>query len=163
MSGSPVRRVLKKHSIRTPMLGSPARPIRYVFSATKYSQIFSRHGGNDVCGLCFWRGNVHTDQRRDEGVGACGGELGSSASARRSLAAASPARVLSLPWGRDLKLRRTDVGRGRRSGTVWQRRSFGSTAAGNTRYGGLLEKNYSRTQHLLWFGDSIPMSDTPLP
>jgi hypothetical protein len=25
----------------------------FVFSGTKYSQILSRHGGNDVCGLLF--------------------------------------------------------------------------------------------------------------
>jgi hypothetical protein len=43
---------------------------------------------------------------------------------------------------------------------VWRQRSLGSTAAGKTRYGGLLEK-YSRTQHLLWFDDSIHMSDPP--
>jgi hypothetical protein len=52
-SGSSVRRVLEKHSIRTPAQGSPARPDRYVFSATKYSQILSRPYGNDVCGLFF--------------------------------------------------------------------------------------------------------------
>jgi hypothetical protein len=102
------------------------------------------------------------DQRWDEGVGASGGQRGSTARARRSLATASHARVLSLPWGRGMKLRMTEVGRGRRSGTVRRRQSLGSTAAGKTRYGGLLEK-YSRTQHLLWLGDSIPMSDPPLP
>jgi hypothetical protein len=37
---------------------------------------------------------------------------------------------LSLPWGRGLKLRRTEAGRGRKSGTVWRRRALGSTAAG---------------------------------
>jgi hypothetical protein len=102
------------------------------------------------------------DQRWDEGVGAGGGPLGRSARARRSLAVANPTRVLCLPWGRGLKLRKTEVGRGRRSGTVWRRRSLGSTAAGKTMYGGLL-KIYSRTQHLLWFGDSIHVSDPPLP
>jgi hypothetical protein len=66
----------------------------------------------------FGRRRVRTDERWDEGVGAGGGQLGSSARARRSLAAASHARVLSLPWGRGLKLRRTEVGRGRRSGTA---------------------------------------------
>jgi hypothetical protein len=59
----------------------------------------------------FWR-RVRTDQRRDEGVRAGGGQLGSSARARRSLAAASPARALGLPWGRDLMLRRTEVRHG---------------------------------------------------
>jgi hypothetical protein len=59
---------------------------------------------------CFWRGRVGTDQRWDEGVGAGGGRLGSIARARRSLAAASPARVLSLPWGRGMKLRKTGGG-----------------------------------------------------
>jgi hypothetical protein len=107
------------------------------FSATEYSQILSRYGGNDVCGLFFWRGRVRTDQRWDEGVGAGGGQLRSSARARRSQEAASPARVLSLPWGRGLKLRMTEVGRGRRSGRGGRRRSLGSTAAGETRYGGL--------------------------
>jgi hypothetical protein len=59
---------------------------------------------------CFFlRGRVRTDQRLDEGVGAGGGQLGSSARARRSLAAANPARVFSLPCGRGLKLRRTEV------------------------------------------------------
>jgi hypothetical protein len=45
-----------------------------------------------------------------------------------------------------MKLRRKEVGRGRRSGTVWRRRSLGSTAAGKTRYGGSWKN--SRTQHL---------------
>jgi hypothetical protein len=97
--------------------------------------------------IVFWRRRVQTDQRWDEGVGTGGGQLRSSARARRSLAAATLARVLSLPWGRGLKLRMTEVGRGRRSGTVRRRRSLGSTAAAKTRYGGLLKK-YSRTQHL---------------
>jgi hypothetical protein len=61
----------------------------------------------------FWRGRVRTDQRWDESVGVGGGQPGSRARARHSLATASPARVLSLPWGRGLKLRRTEVGRGR--------------------------------------------------
>jgi hypothetical protein len=123
----------------------------------KYSPVTA----GTVSADCFLAGKG-TDQRWDEGVGAGGGLQGSSAGARRSLAATSHARVLSLPWGRGMKLRRTEVGRGRRSGTVWRRRSFGSTAAGKSRYGGLLEK-YSRTQHLLWFGDSILVSDPPLP
>jgi hypothetical protein len=110
----------------------------------------------------FFGGRVRTDQLWDEGVGAGGGQLGSNARARRSLAVASRARLLSLPWGRGIKLRMTEVGRGRRSGTVRRRRSLGSTVAGKTRYGGLLEK-YSRTQHLLWFGDSITMSESPPP
>jgi hypothetical protein len=88
----------------------------------------------------FWRGRVRTDRRRDEGVGAGGGQLGSRARARRSLAAANPARALGLPWGRGLMLRRTEVGRSRRSGTVWRRRSIGSPAAGKARYGRFLEK-----------------------
>ena len=67
------------------------------FSTTKYSQILSRHGGNDVSRLFFWRGRVRTDQRWDEGVGDGGGQLGNSARARRSLAAASHAIALSLP------------------------------------------------------------------
>jgi hypothetical protein len=41
------------HNIRILALGSPARPVRYVLSATKYSQILSRHGGNDVCEMLF--------------------------------------------------------------------------------------------------------------
>jgi hypothetical protein len=115
---------LEKHNIRTPTQGSPARPVRYVFSATKY----------------FWRRRVRTDRRRDEGVGAGGGQLGSSARARRSLAVANPARALGLPWGRGMMLRRTEVGRSRRSGTVWRWRSLGSPAAGKARFGGFLKK-----------------------
>jgi hypothetical protein len=76
------------------------------------------------------RRGVRTDRQRDEGVGAGGGHLGSSVGAWRSLAFASPARVLSLPLGQGLMLRRTVVGRSRKSGTVWQRRSLGSPAAG---------------------------------
>jgi hypothetical protein len=110
----------------------------------------------------FWRRRVRTDRRRDEGVGASGGQLGSNAGAWRSLAVASPARVLSLPWGRGLMLRRTEVGRSRRSGTVWRRRSLGSSAAGKTRYGGFLGK-YSRTHYLLRTGDSIHVFYQPLP
>jgi hypothetical protein len=93
LSGSHVRRVLEKYNIRTLAHGYPARPVRYGFSATKYSQILSRHGGNGVLGMFFRRGRVQTDQRWDEGVGAGGGQLGSSARARRSLAPASHARV----------------------------------------------------------------------
>jgi hypothetical protein len=51
--GKPCTEGLEKHNIRTPAHGSPARPVRYVFSATKYSQILSRHDGNDVRGLFF--------------------------------------------------------------------------------------------------------------
>jgi hypothetical protein len=80
----------------------------------------------------FWRRRVRTDQRWDEGVGAGGGHMGSSARARRSLAVANHARLLSLSRGRGLKLRRTEVGRSRRSGTVWRRRPLGSPAAGET-------------------------------
>jgi hypothetical protein len=53
LSGSPVRRVLEKHNIRTPTQESPARPIRYVLSATKYSQILSRPVGYEDCGMFF--------------------------------------------------------------------------------------------------------------
>jgi hypothetical protein len=63
----------------------------------------------------FWRKRVRTDRRRDEGVGAGGGQLGSSARARRSLAVASRARAIGLLWGRGLMLRMTEVGRTRRS------------------------------------------------
>jgi hypothetical protein len=88
------------------------------------------------------------DQRWAEGVGDGDGQLGSNARAQRSLAVVRLARVLRLPGGRGLKLRRTEVGRSRRSGKVWRRRSIGSPAAGKAQYGGFLEK-YSRTQHLL--------------
>jgi hypothetical protein len=110
----------------------------------------------------FWRKRVRTDRRRDEGVGAGGGQLGSSAGAWRSLAVANPARVLSLPWGRGLMLRKTEVGRIRRSGTVWRRQSLGSSTAGKTWYGGFLGK-YSRTHNLLRIGDSIHVFYQPLP
>jgi hypothetical protein len=63
----------------------------------------------------FWRRRVRTDRRRDEGVGD-GGELGSSARARRSLAVATHARALGLPWGRGRMLRMTEMGRSLRSG-----------------------------------------------
>jgi hypothetical protein len=54
LSGSHVRRVLKKHNIRTHAQGSPAQPVRYVFSATKYSQILSRRwGGGGVFEIFF--------------------------------------------------------------------------------------------------------------
>jgi hypothetical protein len=103
-----------------------------------------RYPPNDGAGAAFakifWRRRVRTDRRRDEGVEAGGGQLGSNARARRSLAVASHARALSLSWGRGLMLRMMEVGRSRRSGTVWRRRSFGSPAAGKTRYGGFVEK-----------------------
>jgi hypothetical protein len=54
MSGSHVRRVLEKQNIRTPAQGSPARLVRYVFSATEYSQILSRRRGRGgVCEMFF--------------------------------------------------------------------------------------------------------------
>jgi hypothetical protein len=56
-------------------------------------------------------------------------------------------------------LRRTEVGRRQRSGTVWRRRSLGSPAAEKIRYGG----KYSRTHHLLKTGDSIHVLYHPLP
>jgi hypothetical protein len=101
-----------------------------------------RYSPDDGAGAAFakyfWRRRVRTDQRRDEGVGASGGQLGSSARARRSLAVVSHAGAPCLPWGRGLMLRKTEVGRSRRSGTVWRRRSLGSPA-GKARYGGFSE------------------------
>jgi hypothetical protein len=44
---------------------------------------------------CFWRRRVRTDQQWDEGVGIGGGQLGSSARARRSLVVASPVSFMS--------------------------------------------------------------------
>jgi hypothetical protein len=62
-----------------------ARPI--CFFATRYSHVLYRQGGEGgVCELSFWRKGVRTDQRRAAGVGAGGGQPGSSAMARRSLA-----------------------------------------------------------------------------
>jgi hypothetical protein len=156
LSGSHVRRVLEKHNIRTPTHGSPARPVRYVFSATKYSHILSRHGGNDVYGLLIWRGRVRTDQRWDEGVGAGGGQLGSNARARRSLDVAS---LVSFKRG-PARPETTQDGGG--SQPEERRRSLGSPAAEETRYGGFLG-TYTRTHHLLRHGDSIPVLYQPLP
>jgi hypothetical protein len=146
LSGSHVRRVLGKHNIRTPAQGSPARPFRYVFSATTIlADTLPTQGRGRRLRNVFWRKRVRTDRRRDEGVGAGGGRMGSSAWAWRSLAIASHARVLSLPWGRGLMLRTTEVGRSRRSGTVWRRRSLGSPAA---------VKNPVRG----FFGENIPVN-----
>jgi hypothetical protein len=59
LSGSHVRRVLKKHNIRTPTLKSPARPVQYVFFAIEYSQILSRQGsGGGVCEMFLARGST---------------------------------------------------------------------------------------------------------
>jgi hypothetical protein len=82
--------------------------------------------------------------------------------ARRLLALANHAKALGLPWGRGLMIRRTEVGRSRRSGMVWRRRSLGSPAAGKARYRGLFGKK-SRTHHLLRTGDSIHVFYQPLP
>jgi hypothetical protein len=95
-------------------------------------------GAGAASAKSFWQRRVRTDLRWDEGVGASGGQPGSNARARRSLAVASHARVVRLRWGRSLKLRMTKVGRSRRSGTVWRRRSLGSPPAGKIRYGGFL-------------------------
>jgi hypothetical protein len=162
LTGSHVRRVLAKkiisvHKHKDLPLGHSDMFFRQV-NTRKYSPVTA----GTMSENCFWRRKVRTDQRWDEGVGAGGGQLGSTARAQRSLAVASPARVSILPWGRGSKLRGTEVGRSWRSGMVWWWRSLGSPAAGNNRYGGLLEK-CPRTQHLLWFGDSIPVSDPPLP
>jgi hypothetical protein len=59
-----------------------------------------RYSPDEGAGVAFAKKGVRSDQRWDEGVGADGGHLGSSARARRSLAAAIHARLLSLPWGR---------------------------------------------------------------
>jgi hypothetical protein len=52
--------------------------------------------------MVFWRRRVRTDQRWDEGVGAGGGQLGSNARARRSLAVTNTASFQS-PLGARLE------------------------------------------------------------
>jgi hypothetical protein len=92
---------MEKHDIRKQARGSPARPVRYVFSATKYSQILSRHGGNDVCEMFFfWRRMVRTNQRGDKGVGAGGGQPGSSTMVWSSLVAYNPMSFVPPVGGR---------------------------------------------------------------
>jgi hypothetical protein len=81
-------------------------------------------------------------RRRRSGGGPGEGCARTPVGAWRSLAVASPTRAFSLPWGRGMMLRRTEVGRSRRSGTVWRRRSLGSSGTG-----GFLGK-YSRIHHL---------------
>jgi hypothetical protein len=99
------------------------------------------------------------DQRWDEGVGVGGGHLGNSARARRSLKVDSPMSFMS-PLG--ARLEDTQDGGGsqpeERHGLaaevmrIIRRRKI--------RYMDFLEK-YSRTQHLMWLGDSIHVSDPP--
>jgi hypothetical protein len=59
-------------------------------------------GAGAAFAKCFWRRRVRTDHRWDEGVGAGGGQLGSIARARRSLAVAIPASFKS-PLGARLE------------------------------------------------------------
>jgi hypothetical protein len=109
----------------------------------------------------LWRRRLRTDQRWDEGVGDGGGHLGSSTVVWSSLASDSPV-SLCLPRGET-----EDHAR-------WRTVTAGEATRADG--GGPLdrpppEKNpvrgvfgkYSRTQHLLWRGDSILVSDTPLP
>jgi hypothetical protein len=156
MSGSHVRRVLEKHNIRTPAHGSLARHVRYVFSATKYSHILSRHGGNDVCekkmekkgtdGSTVGRGCW--SWRRTAGKPLQGIEL---ASCRQ------PYEFMSPPRGR---LKPTHDG-----GRSQPEERHGLAAAvlkiirrRKNPLRGFFRK-YSRIHDLLWRGDSIHVSD----
>jgi hypothetical protein len=102
------------------------------------------------------------DQRWDEGVGARCGQLGSDARARRSLAVASPVSFMS-PMG--ARLEATQDGGGSQPE---ERHDLAAEALRINRrrknpVRGVFGK-YSRTQrHLLWRGDSIHVSDQPLP
>jgi hypothetical protein len=109
-----------------------------------------------------WRRRLRMDQRWGEGVGAGGGQLGSSARARRSLAVDSPVSFMS-PHG--ARLEATHDGGGSQPE---ERHGLASEVLlriirrQKNPVGGVFGK-YSRTQHLLWRGDSIPVSDLPLP
>jgi hypothetical protein len=61
------------------------------FSRLNTQHIYSPDkGAGAVSAKCFWRRRVRTDQRWDAGVGAGGGQPGSIARARRSLATDQP-------------------------------------------------------------------------
>jgi hypothetical protein len=131
------------------------------FQATKYSQILSSPYGNDVCGMFFRRRRVRTAQWWDEGIGASGGHMGSNARARRSLAIDNHVSFMSTLGAR---LEATQDGGGsqpeERHGLAAEVLRIIRRQKNPVR--GAFGK-YSRAQHLLWRGDSIPVSDLPLP
>jgi hypothetical protein len=110
---------------------------------------------------CFWRRKVRTDQRWDEGVEAGGGQLGSSARARRSLAVDSHVSFMS-PLG--ARLEATQDGGGSQPE---ERHGLAAEVLRITRrrknpVRGFLE-NVPVHNIFLWRGDSILVSDLPLP
>jgi hypothetical protein len=110
----------------------------------------------------FWRRRVRTDQRWDEGIGAGGGQLGSSACrARRSLAFDSHVSFMSSLGER---IEATEDGGGsqpeERHGLAAEVLRIIRRRKNPVR--GVFRK-YSRTQHLLWRGDSILVFDLLLP
>jgi hypothetical protein len=151
---------LEKHDIRTRAQGSPARAVRYVFSATKYSHKLYRHGGNDVCKMFS----------SVEGYGPI-------SSGTRVLELAADSRKVALWYGArwlptTLLVYASLGGRltATHDGGLSQPEERHNLAAEVLRIirrrktpvrGGF--GKYSRTQHLLWRGDSIPVSDPPLP
>jgi hypothetical protein len=150
---------LENHYTHTPTKGSPARLVRYVFSATKYSKILSRER---CLRNVFWRRRVRTDQRWYEGVGANGGQLGSSARARRSLAVDSRVSFMS-PMG--ARIEATQDGGGSQPE---ERHGLAAEVVRierrrKTRYGGFWKIFPYPIKHLWWRGDSINVSDLPLP
>jgi hypothetical protein len=76
------------------------------------------------------------DERWDAGVGAGGGQPGSIARARCSVAVVQPCEIrVSLGVRLDAKQDGlTEEGHNRRRDTVWRRRSTRSTTVGKTRY-----------------------------
>jgi hypothetical protein len=160
-SGSHVGRVLENHNIRTRARGSPAQPFQYVFSSLNTRRYSPNKGAGAASTKCFWRRRVRSAQRWDEGVGAGGGQLGSSAKARRSLAVNS---LVSFASPQGARLEATQDGGGSQPE---ERHGMGAEVImiirrRKPRYGGFLEK-CSRTHHLLRSGDSIHVFYQPLP
>jgi hypothetical protein len=152
---------METHNIRTIALRSPARGVRYVFSRLNIQRYSPDKGEGTVFANIFLRKGVRTDQRWAAGIGASGGQPGSTANARRSLAVVQ---TYEIRVSMGVRLGATQDGRGsqpeERHGLAADVHMIDRRR--KTRYGGFRINNF-RTHNLLRSGDSISEFDRPLP
>jgi hypothetical protein len=158
LSRSHVLRVWKSRYLYTiTEISRSARPI--CFFATKYPLIPSRKGGGGgVYEILFWRKGARTAPRSDAGVRASGGQPGSGAMARCSLAVAQP-REFQVSLGVEA---RSYAGRGRIAAGGATRSGGGGPQdrppPNNNRHGEF-SNTYFRTRYLLRSANSISEFD----